>query len=237
MNKYLYEFLTILFGPWLFLVLIPLITIFMFFYSIYLWFVEFNWLFRENKNTQEGNYPVWENVTFMEGYSFCISCILALVMLIFIGIMYSLGFIVVNGVTSLIFLSCLVSAMMMKSLISDGENMMQSYGIGKTFTDLLFSKMHLIMIIISVMMIIYAFTYLGGISGAFAIIAILVLFVGLIGNSLYNRQIPKDSTEGLTNEEVDQAKKICTKIAQTMRGGGIDVLTQLKNLSKSLKQK
>ena len=106
-----------------------------------------------------------------------------------------------------------------------------------------------IMIIISLIMILLAFSYLGGASGIFAIIACVILFVGLIGNTIYNKQVPKDSTAGLANEEVEQAKKICKKLANSVEGGILNkifgqaggsgedkLLSKLKKLSKELKK-
>ena len=136
----------------------------------------------------------------------------------------------------------------MKSLISDGENIQQAYGIGKTFSDLLYSNMSNIMIIISLIMILLAFSILGGASGIFAVIACVILFVGLIGNTIYNKQVPKDSTAGLANEEVEQAKKVCKKLADSVEGGILNkifgqsgggenkLLSKLKKLSKELKK-
>lgn len=249
MNKNLYEFVILLLGPWLLLFLTPFITIFTFFYSIYLWFIEFYWLFKENINNKEGYKPKWEDVTFMNPFNFCISCTMAFWIFVLVLVTYIFGFPLVTGTTSLILGLCLLSAMLMKSVISDGENIQQVYGIGKIFSDLLYSNMSNIMIIISLVMILLAFSYLGGASGFFAIVACVILFVGLIGNTIYNKQVPKDSTAGLANEEVEQAKKVCKKIADSVEGGILNkifgqaggsgenkLLSKLKKLSKELQK-
>jgi hypothetical protein len=249
MNKYLYEIVTILFGPLILLFLTPFITLFSFFYSIYLWFIEFHWLFKENINNKEGSKPKWEDVTFMNAYNFGLSCFIGFIMFIVLLIVYIFGFAGTSMITSFIFGICLLSTILMKSLISDGENIGKPYGVMKTFSDLLFSKLHYIMIIISLVMILLSFSYLGGASGIFSIVACVILFLGLIGNSIYNRQIPKDSTEGLSNEEVEQATRVCEKVYSDWRkglmqnffgqkGGGLgdeNLLNKLKKLSKELR--
>ena len=245
MNKYFYELLIILFGPWFLLFLIPLVTIYNFFYSIYLWVIEFKWLFKENINNKEGQKPKWEDVTFMNAFNFCISCIMSFWIIVILCVLYFLT--PLTALSSFIFAICLFGAMMMKSMISDGENMYQPYGILKTFSDMLFSKMHYIMMILSILMILLSFSYLGGVSGVFAIIACIILFVGLIGNKIYNKQIPKDSTPGLVSEEVEQALRTCTKLQENVHksgllsnifgqagGDGEKLLSKLKKLSKTM---
>jgi hypothetical protein len=203
-----------------------------------LWFGEFHWLFKENKNTREGFYPAWESVTFRDSFTFCISCILAIIFIILIAVTYTIGFAVVGGSIGLIFVLCIISALLMKSIISDGTSIMQPYGILKTFKDLLFSKLNYVMIIVSIVMILLAFSNLGMGSGIFAVIAIVILFGGFIANNIYHREIPTDSTQGLINEETDQAKKICKKITDKIQSGGGEVLlSTLKKLSKQLQNK
>ena len=101
--------------------------------------------------------------------------------------------------------------------------------------------------ILSILMILLSFSYLGGVSGVFAIIACIILFVGLIGNKIYNKQIPKDSTPGLVSEEVEQALRTCTKLQENVHksgllsnifgqagGDGEKLLSKLKKLSKTM---
>jgi hypothetical protein len=56
--------------------------------------------------------------------------------------------------------------------------------------------------------------------------------LGLVTNTIYNRQIPKDSTPGLASEEVDQAIRSCSKVlennASTLFGGEKNVFNELK---------
>jgi len=134
----------------------------------------------------------------------------------------------------------------MKSMISDGENIKQMYGIGKTFKDLLFSKMHYIMILISIQMIILTFVSFGVAPGVFSLIACIILFIGLVGNQIYSRQIPKDSTPGLTSKDFEQAFKSCPKIAESnktwigkifgQRGGGKNIIKEIKRLGEEIKK-
>jgi len=246
MNQHFYEFLIVLCGPSLFLLTIPIITIYTFFYSIYLWIAEFLWLFKENTNTQAGRLPKWEDVTFMNPINFCISCVVAFWLVAILVVTYIFGFPIVSGFKSLIFTICIVSALLMKSMISDGENIKQMYGIGKTFKDLLFSKMHYIMILISVQMIILTFVSFGVAPGVFSLIACITLFIGLVGNQIYSRQIPKDSTPGLTSKDFEQAFKSCPKIVESnttwlgkifgQSGGGENLINEIKRLGEEIKK-
>jgi hypothetical protein len=137
----------------------------------------------------------------------------------------------------------IVSSAMMKSLISDGKNISQNYGIMKTFIDLLISKKQYVMIIISLFMILLSFSYFGNVAGILAIISCILLFVRFIANTIYNSKIPEDLTIGLVNEEVIQANKICTKNGDNLngvfgqQGGENKLLNKLKKLSKELSRK
>jgi hypothetical protein len=247
MNQHFYEFLIVLFGPSLFLFAIPIITIYTFFYSIYLWGAKFFWLFKENTNTQAGHLPKWQDVTFMNPINFCISCVVAFWLLAILIVTYIFGFPIISAFKSLIFIICIASAFLMKSMISDGENIKQLYGVGKTFTDLLFSKMHYIMILISIQMVMLTFAYFGVAPGVFSMIACVILFIGLVGNKIYSRQIPKDSTPGLTSEEFEQAFKSCPKILTNNKmtwvgrvfgqsGGEKNLINEIKRLCKEIKK-
>jgi len=239
MNKNLYEFVVLLFGPGLFLFISPILSILTFLYSIYLSVTEFHWIFKENINTRAGNFPKWEDVTFFNPFNFALSCIETAFIITFLVVMYIFGFAAIMSFSNFIFTICITSALLMKSMISDGENIKQPYSVFKTFSDLLYSKMHYVMIIISLVMILLSFSYLGTASGIFAIVACFILFLGLVTNTIYNRQIPKDSTLGLASEEVDQAIRTCSKMAEgrgfTLFGGDKNILSELKKYTETFK--
>jgi hypothetical protein len=239
MDKCFYEILVLFLGPWILFFMSGIVSFIMLFYSIYLFIVEFHWLFKENTNTKEGQKPIWASVTLANLFNYWLSCVMAFVVIISLILLYPLGFPLVSFFTNVIFLMCLFSATFMKSLISDGPNIGETYGIKKVFTDVLTSKMQYIMVIVSLVFISLSYSYFGSASAIFSIILFLLLFFGFIGNKLYKREMPADVTEGLINEEAKQAEKICTKVfgggGYVQSGGEGNLLKQLKGLSKILK--
>jgi len=239
MNKNFYEFVILLFGPFILLFLSGFISLFSFFYSIYLWFVNFNWMFKENTNTDSKRAPKWEDVTFLNAYNFGISCFVGFWLFIGLLLFYIFGFAAVSSMTTIIFFMCLISAILMKSVIADGENEGQSYRLSKTFKDLLVSNMRNLMILITILMILLTFSFFGSTGGIVSIVLYIILFFGIVGNHLYsNSTPPTDSTPGLINPEVNLATKKCIKkevgIAALSGGEGNKLLRQLKQLSKEL---
>lgn len=242
MDQSFYEILILLLGPWLLFFGSAIVSFIALFYSIYLFIVEFYWLFKKNTNTKESSPPIWSDVTFIDFYDYGSSCIMAFFIFISLLVLYTLGFPLVSFLMSVIFIVCLFSATSMKSLISDGPKMGEIYGIKKVFTDVLTSKMNYIMIIISFAFISLSYSYFGSASAFFSIIIFAVLFFGLIGNKLYKQEIPLDVTEGLINEAANQAQKTCRKFfggftnKETLQSGGeANLLKKLKSLSKILK--
>jgi hypothetical protein len=242
MDKSFYEILIVLIGPWLLFFFSGIMSFITLFYSIYLFIVEFHWIFKENTNTKEGSRPVWSDVTFTNLYNYGISCMLAFFIVISLILSYTLGFPLVSLLMNVFFVVCLFSATSMKSLISDGEKIGETYGIKKAFTEVLTSKMKYIMIIISLAFISLSYSHFGSASAMFSIIIFALLFFGLIGNKLYKQEMPVYVTEGLINESVKQAEKTCSKVfggfanKETLQSGGeANLLKKLKSLSKILK--
>ncbi len=239
MDKSFYEILVLFLGPWILFFMSGIVSFIAIFYSIYLFISEFHWLFKENTNKQQGKKPVWSEVTFSNLYNYWLGWIMAISIFISLIFVYLLGFPLVSFFMSTIFLMCLFSSTFMKSLISDGPNIGETYGIKKVFTDVLTSKMQYIMVIVSLAFISLSYSYFGSASAIFSIILFALLFFGFIGNKLYKREMPADVTEGLINEEAKQAEKICNKVfggsGYVQSGGEANLLKQLKSLSKILK--
>jgi hypothetical protein len=100
----------------------------------------------------------------------------------------------------------------------DGET---SYGVFKMFGDILRTHSSYIMMLVSFVMVIFAFSSLGIIPGIFAMIACVLLFFGVIVNKIYAKEIPNDLTIGLTNPENKQAKRVCKKMSEQGIAGNI----------------
>jgi hypothetical protein len=243
MDKSFYELIIVFLGPLLLFFASGILSLITLFYSIYLFFTEFHWIFKENTNKERGKKPVWSDVTFSNLYSYGVSCFIAFLMVIFFIISYVFMFPLVSLGMSVFFVVCLFSATYMKSLISDGPKIGETYGIKKVFVDVLTSKMKYIMVIVSLAFISLSYSHFGSVSATFAIIIFGLLFFGLIGNKLYEQEMPVDVTEGLINESFEQAEKTCTEIfsggfsnkEMFQSGGEANLLKKLKSLSNILK--
>jgi len=247
MDKYLYEFIILIFGPMILLILLPFVSLYSFFYSIFSFFTNLTWIFKENINKKVGSLPKWEDVTFMNAYNFGISCFLGFWILMLSLVLYTLGFALVTTLSSMIFILCLISAILMKSFISEGHKIGEPYGVFKTFTDMLTSKNRQIMILISIIIIFLSFAYLGAGTAVFTGIISALLVSQMVRNKIFTKDDPKNLTPNLYNPHVDQAKKTCKKIVETapsvlnnntiqQEGGENGLLMQLQKLSSVLKQ-
>ena len=244
MNRNMYELVILIFGQWLLGLVSSGIAIYTFVYSIYLWFAEYKWLFKENLNTDEDSKPDWKPVTFISLVNFCISCAMTFWIFVALILLYIFLMPSVMAASHFFFTLCMISTLLMKSMISDGINIKEPYGIKKTFMDLLSSKMSYVMFIISVVLILMIYLTFGSFGAICSLVIFGILFAGLVGNNLYKREVPADATAGLANPDGDQAIKMCgEKLTNkslyrtifSQSGGDVDLLNKLKSLSKSLK--
>jgi len=244
MNRNMYELVILIFGQWLLGLVSSGIAIYTFVYSIYLWFAEYKWLFKENLNTDEDSKPDWNPVTFISLVNFCISCAMTFWIFVALILLYIFLMPSVMAASHFFFTLCMISTLLMKSMISDGINIKEPYGIKKTFMDLLSSKMSYVMFIISVVLILMIYLTFGSFGAICSLVIFGILFAGLVGNNLYKREVPADATAGLANPDGDQAIKMCgEKLTNkslyrtifSQSGGDVDLLNKLKSLSKSLK--
>jgi len=221
LNHNLYEIVILFFGPTIFSILGIFITFYIFVYTIYLWFAEFGWFFKQNINKDRDSKPEWIDVSFINITTFCISCIIAYWTYIFIFFVYLIGFSFMYSISHTFFIICFLSTIMMASAVSEGENMGNKYGIISLFLDVLTSKNKYIMLTIGIGLIFLILLYFGGMSALISLIIFIIIMCFIFFHKTFSRlSIPIDSTAGLADEEIEQAKKICKKPEKLNFKGG-----------------
>ena len=250
--NYLPEWVILIISPLYFALLFVFGALFNIPYSIYLWFINFSWFFKENK--AKTNEPSnWQYETLLNPYNIALSCGLAVLQFIMFFVVYLSP---LTAILPLIVLFCFITTLLMKSKIKNiGQTIDQDYGILKLFSDLLRSNSRYIMMIVSFFMVLFAFSSLGVLPGVFSILTCIALFFGLFVIKIYSNEIPSDLTAGLKNPENKQAKRECKEalketgnflynllgVPQTGgRGWDADakkLLKKIKKVSNDLKQK
>lgn len=250
------EILIILFGPFLFAFITCFIFIYDNIYLIYLWFWNMSWFFKKNMNNDtnkktnffpdfgdiemtelnakkpiskqnggDGTLPNWQyiKITKISDW-FDYGCAFALVFLfciLFWVILFSLP--VLPTIT--IFM-CIINGLGYEGMINN-----KSASCLTIIKDLFKYYKVSMMSVLSIFVVISAFSNLGTISGVFSIITIALIYFDIISIDLFKAA----SEEGLTTlSNYKQANKSCNIIKQK---GGEDLIKNLKKLSKILSNK
>lgn len=223
------EFIIILLGPFIFFLLFFLMSLINFIYVIYLWFANMSWFFKTNTNVSGEGFPKWEDVTIIEPFNWSMG--VGLIILFVIVFFLALGFI--SFLPFIILFYCFLSCIMYKSLFNDKKS--SSLTIIK---EVLKNYKVTIVTIISVFIILLAFSKLGTIPGIFSIVTVALIYWGVISINVFK---PVNEQHLTSVVSYDQAKKTCTVKARGsdswfgLFGGqsGGNITKELKKLAKT----
>ena len=192
------EILLVVFGPVIVAFISTLIFIADHLYLIYLWFAQMGWFFKTNTNNSGTGNPIWEDVTVVSPFNY--GCAIGLVILFAILFFFSLPFISILAGLSMSW--CIFSCISYKAKMG-----------GKTITALPIIKYtfkyykNIIMSIISLFVVLNAFSILGPIAGLISILTLALIYFGIISIDLFNTS----SKENLSPVVSDtQAKRSCS---------------------------
>ena len=233
------------FPEWVSVVIIPFLLpfIFIFLYIVnwfnlcYSWIVNMSWFFKTNKNESDDKNakPNWENITFAEpvNYGFAIFTVIILFMLL---MFFSASFFIFFSLFITVW--CLLSCISYKSTYN-----------GKAVTGFAIIKdvfkyyKVFIMRMLSVSIIIDAFTYLGVPQGIFALLITLLINFNIIPLGIFKPIIPENLSAFIDNYE--QAIKYCVVKEESKKnslssifsgGGNKNIEKELKKFNKLLKK-
>jgi len=227
------EIILVVFGPIIMAFVSTLIFIADHLYLIYLWFAQMGWFFKTNTNDSGTGNPNWEDVTVISPFNY--GCAIGLVILFFILFFFSLPFISILAGLSMSW--CMFSCMTYKAEM--GGKIISALPIIK---DTFKYYKTIIMSILSLFVVISAFSRLGPIPGIFSILTLALIYFGIISIDLFN----SSSKENLSPSVSDnQAKRTCDfkepfKVKHGLLYGllfgqkGGNITKEIKDISKKL---
>ena len=236
-NQYLNESIILILGPLLFPIIFTLLIICNNLYLIYLWFEKMSWFFKKNiNNPYEERKPEWKNVSLLEPVSYCF----AFCLVFFFFILFFIAFWLLFPLLSFLAVSwCVLSLIGYKGIMNGKETTILNI-ISNVF------KYHKVtfMTVLSLLIIIFAFSNLGGFGGLMCLITVILIYFQIIPSNIYIQEIPLNLTELVSNI---QAKKTCKAIGTTrakhgflydlfipQKGGASDLIQEIKKIGKKI---
>ena len=233
------EVLILLFGPPIVFILGWIVFLIDHLYLIYLWFAGMGWFFKTNANNSGTGKPDWQDVTLVKLNWFSYLCAICFVILFFVLFFFSIPLFSVVAFLSMTW--CIFSCITCASELN-----------GKPVTSIAviqdvykYYKL-LIMVILSVFIVLSAFSNLGTIPGVFSIITLFLIYWGTISIDIF-KPIAKDNLSPLVGYK--QAKKTCSSDLKPKekhgllynlifgQKGGDNISKDLKKIGKQLSRK
>lgn len=202
-------------------------------YFIYLWFSNMSWFFKTNTNKTGDGKPQWENVSITSPVNWFLGLSLA-ILFIFLLIF---GFPILSGLPIIFYHNALISTLFLKAIMNGKQ--ITSFTIIKE--TLKYYKLPVISII-SLFMILNAFSKLGVMPGIFSIITLILIYYGIISINIFEYIPEKNLSQSVSYE---QAIKKCPDIGKSTEKHGFlynlvfgqkggNITKQLKNINKKL---
>jgi len=202
-------------------------------YFIYLWFTNMVWFFKINTNDTGNGKPQWEDVTLLSPLNWFFGAALS-ALFVFILIF---GFPIVSILPMLFFHNSLISTLFMKAIMNSKQ--ITSFTIIKE--TLKYYKLPIVYLI-SIFVVILAFSRLGALPGLFSIVTIVLIYYGIISLNIFE-SIPERNLSPSVSYE--QATKKCPIINKNFEKHGLlynlifgqkggNITKQLKDIGKKL---
>ena len=230
------EILMILFGPIIFGISTALVLLCDNIYLIYLWFANMGWFFKSNTNNSASGGPNWTDTTWL-GTPINFWIAVWLVIIFAIGFFFTMP--VFFFLSLLLMLWTILSSITYKAQMND-----KKITAGTIIQDVFKYYKVPIMSIISLFIIITAFSTLGTVPGIFSIITLCLIYFGIITIDTFN---PIDNDNMSPVVSFDQAKKTCSfkpQVNNAKHGflynlfiGGGNISKEIKNAGKVLSRK
>lgn len=202
-------------------------------YFIYLWFSNMGWFFKTNKNDSQNGKPDWENVTLLSPVYWCLGVVISIVF-VFLLI---LGFAFLSMIPLFFYHIAIVTTFFYKAMMNNKE--ITSISIIK---DTLKYYKFIVVSILSLFIILLAFSNLGLIPGIFSIITVALIYWGIFSIDIFK---PIKETDLTPVVGYNQAIKKCNFIEPTKRKHGFlynlligqsggNITKELKKINKNL---
>jgi hypothetical protein len=202
-------------------------------YFIYLWFSNMGWFFKTNKNDSGDGKPQWEDVSITSPVNWCLGVGIAIIF-VFLLIF---GFAFISVIPLIFYHKAILTTLFYKAIMNGKQ--ISSFTIVKE--TLKYYKL-IVVSIISLFVILLAFSKLGVVPGIFSIITICLIYWGILAIDLFK---PINETNLTPSVGYDQATKKCvyTKSKGDKHGflynllvgqSGGSISKELKKINKNL---
>jgi hypothetical protein len=204
-------------------------------YFAYLWFSKMSWFFKTNTNNTGDGKPQWEDVTITTPVNWVLAGILVM-LFVFILI---IGLPIFSILPILIFHYSLISTIFIKAIMN-GKQITSFNIIQET---LKYYKLPIVYIV-SLFVVLFAFSNLGALPGIFSIITLILIYYGLIPINVFQSIPAKNLSQSVSYEqaikkcpEADTKKNIkdygfLYNLLIGQKGG--DITKELKKIGKKL---
>ena len=231
------EGLLVFFGPFILGIVSFILLLCNCFYGLFLWFFNMSWLFKKNTNIERGKQPVWEDVTFLQPINYGVSIFLV----ILFSIILLFGCVFFIGIDHLISLFCLNVMFTYTGIMVNKPN-----GFSTVFTEALKVYKISLMVIVSILVVSSAFSYLG-IPGVISSLLVLGLIIfGVVKIDIFKSITDTNMTPFTVAREAQAKKEICKMVDNKAPGAvlynmvfgkgnqkGGQLVNELKKLSKN----
>jgi hypothetical protein len=218
------EIVIILIGPFLGIFIFMISIIINHIYFIYLFFASMFWFFKTNTNISGEGKPEWESVTLLDPINWGIGFLLVILYIV----IFFIGMPIFMMVPLITLLYCRLSCLFYKGKLNGKP--VSSFSI---VLELLKHYKVSIVSLISLFVVLNAFTKLGPVPGAFSILTIILIYFGIININIF-KSIPEKNLS--PSVSYDQAIKKCPNKSTALYGGG-NITKQLKKINKTLLSK
>ena len=205
------EGLVVLFGPFILGVISVILLLCNCIYGLFLWFYNMSWLFKKNTNTEKEKKPIWEDVTITQPFGYGMSIFLV-IMLSIILLFFAPFFI---GIDSLISSFCTLILFSYTGTMADKPSGFITV-LGEA------TKVYKIslMVILSILIVSSAFTYLGISNGIVFLIGVLCIYFGVLNMNLFTPITETKLTPFTVTKEVQAKRNVC-KIVDSKENHGL----------------
>ena len=167
------------------------------FYFIYLWFSHMIWFFKHNSNDSGDGLPKWDDVTLLEPFNWGLG--VGLVFLFFFILI--LGFPIISIIPLFAFNNSILSSLLYKGILNN-----KTVTVFSIIKDVFKHYKLSVVTTISLFIILLSFSNLGVIPGLFSILAVALIYWGVISLDTF-KPIPETNLSQSVSYE--QAKKTC----------------------------
>jgi hypothetical protein len=219
-------------GPIIAAVLLSFGLLLNFLYFIYLWFANMSWFFKKNANVSGDGLPDWQDVTLTTPVDLCLGIGLVFLFLV----IFLIGFPVISFIPAFTIFSAVITCLFYKGSLN-GKSVMSFSMIKETLKHYKLS----VVSVISIFVVLLAFSKLGTVPGIIAIATVGLIYGGVIGIDIFN---PVKETNLSPSVSYNQATKKCPSLKHSDKHGflynmvfgqkGGNITKQLKKLGTTL---